>query len=584
MNSSLDVVAASSLHSTLQVKEAASLESTLQVVNAATMNSSLDVVAASSLHSTLQVKEAASLESTLQVVNAATMNSSLHVTGNVNLANNLIIQGNLTVHGTETIINTTTLAIEDNKIELNTDGDLEPFGIYANVANDGGNITLFYEPSDKRWEFNRDLYVSGNLIVSDSATIQALDVIAASSLHSTLQVKEAASLESTLQVVNAATMNSSLDVVAASSLHSTLQVKEATSLESTLQVVNAATMNSSLDVVAASSLHSTLQVKEAASLESTLQVINAATMNSSLDVVAASSLHSTLQVKEAASLESTLQVINAATMNSSLLDVVAASSLHSTLQVKEAASLESTLQVINAATMNSSLDVVGATSLHNILEVAANITAPQYFVKDNITGNSIELVAPDLSNGSYKLTLPSNDGDANQILQTNGSGILTWITPDSSKTLKANVINNVDSTTSLDAEIQLPEYTMSYNTAVESSTVLLQHKIPYESSIHANQRIKFKVSKTVGSDPSIDIGYPDILGPNNATGGTRGIYISNIINETIAPIGTLVTFTISSQLTANTTAIDSSGNVRKAGARTGSDYGIGSVMLTEFIN
>jgi len=120
---------------------------------------------------------------------------------------------------------------------------------------------------------------------------------------------------------------------------------------------------------------------------------------------------------------------------------------------------------------------------------------------------------------------------------------------------------------------------------LETSTVLLQHKIPYESSIHANQRIKFKITKTVGNNSPIDIGYPDILGPNNATGGTRGIYISNIINEeTNSPIGTLVTFTISSQLTANTTAVDSSGNVRKAGARTGSDYGIGSVMLTEFIN
>ncbi len=125
---------------------------------------------------------------------------------------------------------------------------------------------------------------------------------------------------------------------------------------------------------------------------------------------------------------------------------------------------------------------------------------------------------------------------------------------------------------------------MSYNTTLATSTVMLEHKIPYESSIHANQRIKFKITKTVGNNLPIDIGYPDILGPNNATGGTRGIYISNIINETIASIGTLVTFTISSQLTANTTAVDSSGNVRKAGARTGSGYGIGSVMLTEFIN
>ena len=112
---------------------------------------------------------------------------------------------------------------------------------------------------------------------------------------------------------------------------------------------------------------------------------------------------------------------------------------------------------------------------------------------------------------------------------------------------------------------------------------MLQHKIPYESSIHANQRIKFKITKIVGEITS-NIGYPDILGPNNATGGTRGIYISNIIDETDESIGTTVTFNISAQLTANTTAVDTYANTRKAGVRTGTDYGVGSVMLTEFKN
>ena len=112
---------------------------------------------------------------------------------------------------------------------------------------------------------------------------------------------------------------------------------------------------------------------------------------------------------------------------------------------------------------------------------------------------------------------------------------------------------------------------------------MLQHKIPYESSIHANQRIKFKITKTVGGITT-NIGYPDVLGPNNATGGTRGIYISNIIDETNESIGTTVTFNISAQLTANTTAVDSNGEPRKAGVRAGTDYGVGTVMLTEFRN
>jgi len=33
--------------------------------------------------------------------------------------------------------------------------------------------------------------------------------------------------------------------------------------------------------------------------------------------------------------------------------------------------------------------------------------------------------------GTYTLTLPTNDGDANQVLSTNGSGVMSWVTPSS---------------------------------------------------------------------------------------------------------------------------------------------------------
>ena len=450
LNSSLKVEKASSLHSTLTVGGAAKLESTLHVVGAsslhstlavggaATLESTLDVVGASSLQSTLTVGHAATLEildvvkssslhGILSVRAAATFESTLYVGDSVNFNNDLVIHGNLRVHGTETKIHTETLEINDNKIQLHTDGIVEPFGIYANIVAHGGEIYLYYQSNNRRWEFNRDLYVSGKLIVSDATTIE-----------------------------------------------------------------------------------------------------------DTLDVVKASSLHSTLAV-------------------------VKASSLHSTLAVGGAATLESTLEVV------------------------ANITAPQYFVKDNITGNSIELVAPDLS-GSYTLTLPGSHGIAEQFLQTNGSGILSWVTPDDSKTIKANIINTADYTTSTASSIPLDAFEISYTPTIEKSTVMLQHKIPYESSIHANQRIRFTIEKSVNGGAPITLVGDDILGPNNATGGTRGIYISNVISTTISSIGDTVTFIISAQLTANTTAVDTDGNTRTAGVRTGPDYGVGTVMLTEFKN
>jgi hypothetical protein len=43
--------------------------------------------------------------------------------------------------------------------------------------------------------------------------------------------------------------------------------------------------------------------------------------------------------------------------------------------------------------------------------------------------NSVSLRAPASLSANYTLTLPSSDGDERQVLQTNGSGDLSWVTP-----------------------------------------------------------------------------------------------------------------------------------------------------------
>lgn len=43
--------------------------------------------------------------------------------------------------------------------------------------------------------------------------------------------------------------------------------------------------------------------------------------------------------------------------------------------------------------------------------------------------NSVSLRAPASLSASYTLTLPSDDGLDRQVLQTNGSGDLSWVTP-----------------------------------------------------------------------------------------------------------------------------------------------------------
>ncbi len=49
-------------------------------------------------------------------------------------------------------------------------------------------------------------------------------------------------------------------------------------------------------------------------------------------------------------------------------------------------------------------------------------------VKDSGSANYAEIQAPALG-GNYTLTLPADDGNLGQILRTDGSGNLSWISP-----------------------------------------------------------------------------------------------------------------------------------------------------------
>lgn len=53
------------------------------------------------------------------------------------------------------------------------------------------------------------------------------------------------------------------------------------------------------------------------------------------------------------------------------------------------------------------------------------------FIMDGSTSGSVTIQTA-AEAGTYTLTLPTNDGDASQVLTTNGSGVLSWTTPASS--------------------------------------------------------------------------------------------------------------------------------------------------------
>ncbi len=56
----------------------------------------------------------------------------------------------------------------------------------------------------------------------------------------------------------------------------------------------------------------------------------------------------------------------------------------------------------------------------------ASTTTGTIVLHDSNSANTITLTVPDISAGSLSFTLPPTDGDNTNVLQTNGSGVLTW--------------------------------------------------------------------------------------------------------------------------------------------------------------
>ncbi len=57
----------------------------------------------------------------------------------------------------------------------------------------------------------------------------------------------------------------------------------------------------------------------------------------------------------------------------------------------------------------------------------ASTTTGTLVLHDSNSANTITLTVPDISAGSLSFTLPPTDGDDTDVLQTNGSGVLTWV-------------------------------------------------------------------------------------------------------------------------------------------------------------
>ena len=80
-----------------------------------------------------------------------------------------------------------------------------------------------------------------------------------------------------------------------------------------------------------------------------------------------------------------------------------------------------------------SLTVNGNATFHSGISIkkADENASGSVELYDNDALNKLTLQAPATLGADYTLTLPINDGDEDQVLSTNGSGVLSWATASS---------------------------------------------------------------------------------------------------------------------------------------------------------
>ena len=89
------------------------------------------------------------------------------------------------------------------------------------------------------------------------------------------------------------------------------------------------------------------------------------------------------------------------------------------------------LTIANDAVTVAKLNLISTSSVPS-LEAKGTSGSTSGYIQLNCSENShgIKLLGPPHSaSANYTLTFPNNDGDASQVLTTNGSGVMSWATP-----------------------------------------------------------------------------------------------------------------------------------------------------------
>ena len=92
---------------------------------------------------------------------------------------------------------------------------------------------------------------------------------------------------------------------------------------------------------------------------------------------------------------------------------------------------------VTGAKLANNIDIAGTLDVTGLLTADASVSVTgnvdilaqgDLRLQDSAGGQYVAMQAPATLGASYTITLPANDGDANQVLATNGSGVTSWVT------------------------------------------------------------------------------------------------------------------------------------------------------------
>ena len=187
-----------------------------------------------------------------------------------------------------------------------------------------------------------------------------------------------------------------------------------------------------------------------------------------------------------------------------------------------------TAKIANDAVTTDKLNLISTSSVPS-LEARSDGTTDGY-IQLNCSANShgIKLKSPPHSAGaSYTLTFPNNDGDANQFLQTNGSGVMSWAAAGAGTPTLLTTLNTTSGTELTTATLNLTTYKTIYvkitNIGQSTNTGSL---LQWKNNGGAYQSIFNQPSDTAESGHAYIICKPAELIPNyyqwTSPYGTRG--------------------------------------------------------------